>query len=171
MAELSIAEFVARLAEVTIATEHETRAALEESARLVESEAKSEIGDYQPEAGPFAAWAELADATKQDRVAQGYSENDPLLRSGALRESIEHTVMAREAHVGSNSPVAIYQERGTGKITARSFLGGALFRKQDEVAEVCGRHFIGALAGRHMSDGEVRIPLGSSHSGPDDSDS
>ena len=57
-------------------------------ATLVEEEAKAEIGTYQDQAGPFIAWPELADSTKEDRTRQGFTENDPGLRSGAMRDSI-----------------------------------------------------------------------------------
>ena len=159
MADLSIAEFVARLAEMTIATEHETRAALEEAALVVQIEAKEEIGHYQPEAGPFAAWAELADSTKADRLRQGYTENDPLLREGDLRDGIERTVQGHVAYVGSDSPIAEYQELGTSRIPPRSFLGGALVRKSHEVVEICSSHIVGALTGTRQ---QIQIPLGAS---------
>ncbi len=161
MREFSLVGFVEHLAAMTIEIEHETQEGLEEAARIVEREAKAEIGTYQPEAGEFAAWAELADATKDDRVKQGYTENDPLLRDGTMRDSIEHMVIGHTAHIGSDSAIAEYQELGTARIPARSFLGGAAFRKAPEVAEVIGSHFVTALVGEGVVNGRLDIPRSS----------
>jgi phage gpG-like protein len=122
---------------------------------VVEKEAKAEIGHYQGAAGPFSAWPELADATKEDRLKSGFSENDPLLRTGELRDSIEHTAGVDEAVVGSNSDIAVYQELGTQHIPPRSFLGGAAVRKGEEVANILGRHVVKALAG---GSSKIAIP-------------
>jgi phage gpG-like protein len=135
--------------------ERETRTSLEEAARVVQAEAKRSIGDYQPAAGPFAAWAPLAASTQQDRVAKGFTPNDPLLRTGALRDSIGRKVGQREAVVGSDSPIAVYQELGTRTIPPRSFLGGAAVRKTDEVVGILGRRAMAVLRGE--SGAEVPI--------------
>lgn len=49
---------------------------------------KSEFGIYQSAVGPYPAWAELADSTKASRVAAGYTENDPLLVTGAMQDAV-----------------------------------------------------------------------------------
>ncbi|MCQ8279863.1 hypothetical protein NFI95_15570 [Acetobacteraceae bacterium KSS8] len=166
MNEFSLAGFAAHLAEITVEAEHETRYGLEEAARIVEAEAKAEIGTYQGQAGPFDPWAELADATKADRVRQGFTENDPLLRTGEMRDSIEHTVQGKTAYVGTDNQIAVYQELGTERIPPRSFLGGAAFRKAPEVAEIIGGRFIAALTGQAIPSGSLHIP----HSGEGVSD-
>ena len=104
---------------------------------IIRDEAKAEIGHYQGEAAPFKAWDALAERTKKDRVRKGFSEDEPLLRTGGLRDSIEVVAEGAEASVGSALKVALYQEMGTEKdgsphIPPRSFLGGAAVRKQDE---------------------------------------
>ena len=109
---------------------------LDLAAAEIQHEAKTEIGSYQDAVGPFAEWAELADYTKQDRVAQGFTENDPLLRTGEMRDSIKRNSDANTAYVGSDSDIALWQELGTDKIPARSFLGGAAVRKSDETVEI-----------------------------------
>jgi phage gpG-like protein len=148
--EFSLLGFAEHLAALTVEVEHETQRALEHAAVIVETEAKAEIGTYQDAAGPFAAWSPLADATKRDRVAKGYPEDDPLLREGTMRDSIEHVVIGRTAHVGSNNEITVYQELGTAKIPARSFLRGAAFRKEGEVVETLGGRFVSALTGGAM---------------------
>jgi phage gpG-like protein len=56
---------------------------------------------------------------------QGIFADEPLLRTGELRESIEKHVERHEAVVGSDSKVAVAQELGTTTIPPRSFLGAA----------------------------------------------
>lgn len=148
MTDMSLAGFIGFLAGAHERIEDATHRGLEKAARIIESEAKAEIGTYQGQAGPFAAWQELADATKADRVAQGFKENDPLLRTGDMRDSIGHVVSGHEAAVGSDSDIAVFQEMGTSKIPPRSFLGGAAFRKAEDVAKVLGHSAVMGLVGR-----------------------
>lgn len=121
--------------------------ALRKGANIIAEEARAEIGTYQDQAGSSPAWAELAEATKRQRAAQGWTENDPLLRSGELRESIEVSVEGNEAAIGSNSPIAAFLEFGTSRIPPRSFLGGAAFRKGEAAAQAIGKTMAHALAG------------------------
>jgi hypothetical protein len=104
----------------------------------IKQRAKEKIGDYQEEAGPFAAWAPLAQSTKEDRIRKGYSEDDPLLRSGELRDSIEYVVMLPEVVIGSPLDIAVWQEMGTEKMPPRSFLGSAAFELTPELLVMAG---------------------------------
>lgn len=91
----------------------------------IEETAKEEIGVYQPAYGPFDAWVPLAESTKADRVRQGYSEDEPLLRSGRLRDSIQSEVVGLAAIVGTKSEIGFWQEVGTEHIPPRPFIGPA----------------------------------------------
>jgi HK97 gp10 family phage protein len=155
--EVTLSGFIAHLTAASLAVRNHQHEALEKAARVVEAEAKREIGHYQGEAGQFAPWAELADSTKADRVRQGYAENEPLLRDGTLRDSIGHVVRGNEAVIGSASEIAVYQELGTDKIPPRSFLGGALVRKSDQVAQILGEGVVKALVGPGVFQG--RLPI------------
>ncbi len=166
MTDFSILGFVEHIAAMTIEIEHETHDGLEEAARIVEREAKDALGAYQDDAGQFAAWAELADATKEDRLRQSYSENDPGLRSGAMRESIEHMVQGHVAHIGSDDQNLEFFELGTARQPPRSVLGGAAFRSGHEVAEVIGSHFVAALVGAEVVNGNLPIELHAGELGP-----
>jgi HK97 gp10 family phage protein len=153
----SLADFathIGTLVAVEVTAEHR---ALGRAAALIQNAAKAKIGDYQEAAGDFAAWAELAESTKADRVQQGYSENDPLLRSGDLRDSIERHVEPGEASVGSNSDIAVFQELGTAKIPPRSFLGGAAVENAERVVEIIGRDVVIALVGEDVFGGAIDI--------------
>jgi hypothetical protein len=81
--------------------------ALTISAEFIKEKVKEKFGHYQQ------GWEQLSEATKEDRVRQGYTPNDPLLRSGHLRSTVEMNVVGRSASVGSNDPIMIYQEKGT----------------------------------------------------------
>lgn len=152
MRDFSLAGFIAHIAAADARMSSGTRGTLDRAAKVVEAEAKAEIGHYQGAVGPFAAWAPLAQATQEDRVAQGYPANEPLLREGTLRDSIKHSVDVQGpghgvAVIGSDSPVAVYQELGTRSIPPRSFLGGAAMRKAPEVKKIVGHGAVMALLG------------------------
>ncbi len=125
-----------------------TLSVLEEIGSGIEAEAKEEIGHYQrSDVGPFAAWAELAPSTKKDRVRGGFPENEPLLRTGELRDSIGHKVTGDGVAVGSDSEIAVYQEMGTETIPPRPFLRVAAWRMRREIGKIYGRAFAKALKG------------------------
>jgi hypothetical protein len=156
---LTLDEMLLHLAEVTIAIRHETHEALTHAAQIVQREAQQELGTYQGAAGPFAAWAELADATKEERVALGFSENDPGVRTGEMRDSIQYSVGTgadwQQANVGSDDPKMVYFELGTMTQPPRSALGGAAFRRAPEIAHALGEAAVRALVGPHT---RIRIP-------------
>lgn len=121
--------------------------AMEAACVLVENQAKALIGTYQSAYSPFAAWQELADATKAQRVQLGYTENDPLLRSGDMRDSIDHLSSHTLGVVGSAEDVAVYQELGTPTIPPRSFLGLAAHLRAQDIANLLGRGVVATLVG------------------------
>lgn len=164
--EISILEAIAKLGEMTLAVKEAERLAMEKATRIVQREAKREIGHYQDQAGQFVAWAGLADSTLADKDRKGYGTPDPLLRTGDMRDSIERRVEqsgflgVTEGAVGSDSDIAVYQELGTSKMPPRSFLGGAAFRKAEEVAEVLGSGVVAALVGDKVHKGHLPISGG-----------
>ena len=121
---------------------------LGKAAQLLEEKAKETIGEYHDAVGPMPAWAELADATKADRVAQGFPEDEPLLRTGELRDSIGHEVSGNEAWIGSDSDIAEYHEFGTSRMPPRPIFGTALYENIDKVVDE-----IGHAAAVHISGG------------------
>jgi hypothetical protein len=115
-------------------------AALEHAAQVVEKEAKRVIGTYD------YGWTPLAEATKADRVEKGFSPDDPGLRTGQMRESIEHVSSSHEATIGSNDDKLVWFELGTKTQPPRSVLAGALQHKAHEVVEIIGHGVAGKLA-------------------------
>lgn len=132
--------------------------ALERIGKKVETTAKSEFGEYQPGIGSYPAWAELSDVTKDERVQQGFTANDPLYRSGELRDAVTHDVDTPNLEVaigvksgdlhstypgGGGSPpdlgeLMIWHELGTQNMPPRPVLGPALMRNQKVIEEEVG---------------------------------
>lgn len=128
-----------RIVERVEADERAKHRALEKGAKIIERRAKEVIGHYQHNTGPFHEWVDLKQSTVDEKERLGFAPPDnPLLRTGKMRASIEHTVKGDEAHIGSNDDVAVFQELGTHTIPPRSFLGVAAFQTAPEVARVVG---------------------------------
>jgi hypothetical protein len=102
-------------------------AGMRAAAGVVLHEAQQEIGTYQSAAGPFPAWAQLAPSTVRERVALGFTPDEPLLRSGELRDSYEVDSQGDTVGVGSSLDRALYLEAGepTRNVPPRSVLGRA----------------------------------------------
>lgn len=141
----SVAGFILHLAQAELAVRVAAHNALDRAAQIIELDAKAQLGTYQPDAGPFNAWPELADSTKADRSAAGFPEDEPLLRTGALRDSISREVQGDEAAVGSTSDIAVYQELGTPTIPPRPFLGPAAFKNKERIEAMLGQAVVHAL--------------------------
>jgi|HubBroStandDraft_5_1064220.scaffolds.fasta_scaffold00001_35 hypothetical protein len=122
-----------RIAQIPV----KVREGLYEAGELVAKDARDRIGTYQSVAGPFEAWAPLADATKADRVSQGFSADEPLLRTGELRDAIEvkplESAVAIGVFGGAIAQIAASTEYGYWNVRAghpvrpRSFLRAAAF--------------------------------------------
>lgn len=144
----SLGHFARHLATLEVAVALELRRGLDKVASAVKQTAKDEIGVYQPAIGPFAAWSPLAESTVADRVAKGYSPDQPLLRDGTMRDSIDKDVSGLEAVIGSTSDIAVYQELGTDKIPPRPFLGPAVLHNERLIKRILGRAFVTGLLGK-----------------------
>ena len=123
----TLLEFVAELP----AIERDFHAAgpkiIERAAQMIQKRAKANIGkDHE-------AWPPLAPSTIADKQKHGFPTPKPLLRTGALRDSIEYTVHGNEGWVGSDLDIAVYQELGTSRIPPRSFLVSAAIASEDEI--------------------------------------
>ena len=116
---------------------------LDEAAQTVETEAKRVIGTYD------YGWPQLAQSTQNERASKGFSPNEPLLRTGEMRASIQHNTDLHEAHIGSNSDKAVWQELGTVRIPPRSFLVQALVHKAPSIVQRMGDRVVGTLSGQH----------------------
>jgi phage gpG-like protein len=135
----SLGAFAAHLLTIEADLKVTEEVCVEKACRMVEKEAKRAIGSY------LFDWPPLQPET----VARKTTGDSPLLETGELRRSIEHTV-GREGtevvgYVGTNDPVAKYHELGTRTIPPRSFLGEAAMRKEDKIHEMMGRAVVGTF--------------------------
>ena len=145
----SFADLASRLSRM--ASAEGDKVYLEAVGSKIEKDAKEIVGHYQrSDTGPFPEWEELAPSTKADRVSQGFTANDPLLRTGALRDSIRHEVRGRSVAVGSDLDIAIYQEMGTATIPPRPFLRIAAFRSKKWLGKLYAKTLRNRLHGRHL---------------------
>lgn len=167
--EMDFGEMGLHLAEHANHTFHGLQHALRHAAEHVQHVAKEMFGHYQGAHGPFPAWAELAESTKSQRVALGFSANDPLLRTGQMRDSISYTIDGLDAVVGSTDPNMPVHELGRrdGTIPPRPVLGPALFLSRDAISRIAGRTALGAFIGGSKAgspitgrgyDGETAMP-------------
>lgn len=143
----SLESFALHLLEREVATAVAIHEGLERVLARIEKTARDEFGNYQPSTGPFPEWAELADATKEDRLRQGYTENDPLLRSGELMESSSHEVHGLEGVAGSTDPRMVYLEFGTSKMPPRPVWGPALVKNHKAIQMMLGAAVVEGLVG------------------------
>lgn len=139
------ATLAAHLLGVVVTIHDEEEKGLKEAAELVVEEAKSSLGTYQGAVGTVPAWAPLSPATQADRVSRGYPADEPLLRTGELRDSIDYEVEDGHAYVGSDDESAPFHEFGTVDMPQRSFLAGAAYRLEDEIAEIIGEAIFKAI--------------------------
>jgi phage gpG-like protein len=139
MREFSILGFVAFAGTLAAGMEHANHVALERAARIVEKEAKAVIGTYR------YGWPPLAESTLKKKSA-----DTPLLETGKLRDSIQHSADHERARVGSNEDTAVWQELGTKSIPPRSFLAGAAMHKTNDVLNEIGRTMTAHLVGEKL---------------------
>jgi hypothetical protein len=136
---MSFGEWAAKLESAAVRAKNEIEIPTEAVMVAAEAEAKAAIGTYA------FGWPQLAESTQDERVAKGYSPNDPLLREGNLRDSIEHQVEATfegaEGVLGSGEKTALWAELGTSRgEPPRPFLSEALMRSAPLVDVTFG-HF------------------------------
>jgi hypothetical protein len=83
--------------------------ALEKVGTFTEINARTIPGHYQP------GWAQLADATIEDKVSKGFAVPSPLRRTSEMAESYKKDVNVPELMlvVGSPEKKALWQEVGT----------------------------------------------------------
>lgn len=141
-------EFSEKLKELIAVEKIAMTTGLEVVAISIEEEAKKEIGKYQEQKGSFPEWQELAESTIKEKERLGYGPPDnPLLRTGEMRDSIKHEVMGHEAIIGSNSPIIGYHEYGTSKMPARPVIGPAAFSKKRFIGRCIGAYVVSGFLG------------------------
>jgi phage gpG-like protein len=145
MARISLADWAAVLERQIAAIKPTVEGALAESVPIVEALAKAKLGEYQPAVAGFGysfpAWSDLAESTLADKERQGDPTPSPLLRQDQLRESIHAEAEGWILRVGTNDPIAKFQEYGTSRMPPRPFIGPALI----EVVPLVGKMLAAAM--------------------------
>jgi phage gpG-like protein len=101
---------------------------------LMAETVKTHIKDVYGDSGKLQ---DLADSTQEERARLGYSPNDPLVRTGQLlRDSIKIAYDPKGFAVGSEEPVAAFQEFGTGHIPPRPAIAIGASEAMPEVREI-----------------------------------
>lgn len=141
---LTFNEWATQLERAAIRAKNELEIPTEAVMKATEAVAKEVIGTYA------FGWPQLSPSTQADRVSLGYPANEPLLREGDLRASIESkaelAIEGAEGVVGSHSLIALWQELGTSRIPPRSFLGGALMRAGPTIELTFGQFAMSLLS-------------------------
>jgi Bacteriophage HK97-gp10, putative tail-component len=122
---------------------------IEKAAQMVAAEAKKRIGRQND-------WPPLSPATIADRVKHGFAPNQPGLRTGAMRDSIEITIAPSglEAEVGSNDPHLLWFELGTSRQPPRSVLVAAAQSSERRIYDMAARAVVAVLEGRGLHSSE-----------------
>ena len=155
--------FAAHLERMALMGTEMTEIIADAAAIKIRDDAKAKLGGYQEAAGPFPAWAPLAAATQSERVQLGFTANDPLLRSGQLRDAIALTLTSEGAVIGvPHGPhiepdgrvedvgdIALQMEVG-GRAPPRPFLGPAAFQSKHAVSRIAARAVIAWLIGENF---------------------
>lgn len=160
----SLSAFGRHLERLAAVGEEVTHHLAGEAAKVVQADAQARFGEYQDGGSGFPAWANLAPSTVEQRLRLGFTPDDPLLRTGGRRDSIEVEQSGSTAVVGSADPVMLYQEQGTNRIPPRPVLGPAAHASGEKVAERVGLGLVAWIAGLGWK--RPSISLRSAQSGP-----
>ena len=151
MKTFTLVGFVGFLGTLRLEMDHANHEALDRAGQIVRDEAQRVIGTYDYN------WTPLAPSTLARKAA-----DTPLLETGEMRDSVEYRADHATAEIGSDMDKAIWQELGTVKIPARSFLAGAMQHEAHHVVDTIGRvitaHLTGGGIAPHSYGTTVGIP-------------
>lgn len=156
-----IGQFISHLAVVEGMVKHRMAQGLEKALVLIETDAKEQIGHYQPEVGPYSAWAPLTPGTEAEKAREGAPAGAPLLRHGALYASFQHEVISpEEGIVGSTDPTMVFHEMGTDKMPPRPVMGPALYKNRERIQQILGRAIVEGIIGGELNSVDVAAHFG-----------
>lgn len=117
------------------------RQLIEIAPQIVET-AQAKIGHYQD------GWPPLAASTQQERERLGFTPDDPLLRTGELRDSYDAIVTANQITIGNTSPKADPLENGSATIPPRPVTLPAVYENLDNLKERLGQATVQGLSNK-----------------------
>lgn len=160
----SIAQFDAFLDRQIASLERGFTATLSQVGAIIQEDARGRLGSYHSRVGPFPMWDELAESTKVNRLAKGYTDDEPLLRDGTLQKSISKEVTPWAVAVGvrhglpsdradaTMGDIAMWQEFGAARlgkphIPPRPFIGPALYATMEVTLPMAAAAVVSRLTG------------------------
>jgi hypothetical protein len=118
--------------------------------------ARSMFGTYEHEGN----WPQLAESTQRDRERLGFPPNEPLLRTGNLRDSYSYDLTVTPSviflMVGSDDPRSIFEELGTESMPPRPVLLPTADHFEAEMEQLLGERVSTALFAK-LDETFVRI--------------
>lgn len=113
----------------------------------IENTARASMGEYQPAAGGFPAWAPLAPATLAQKERAGQKTPNPLIATGEMLASFGHEVRGLEGVAGATDVKMIYHEAGTDRVPPRPVWGPAAFNNREAIMRMIGVAVVTGIAG------------------------
>lgn len=138
--KIKLNAFIDLLPELARQVKASVQQELEQIAPQILETVQNKIGAYQE------GWEPLADATQKEREEHGYSPDNPLLRTGNLRNSYSTHVNENQIIIGSFDPDAEYMEIGTTSIPPRPILLPAIHETLPAATQVLGAVVVKALS-------------------------
>lgn len=123
----SFAAAAAEFERAALASVVSEQATLDAIGKLVAGRARAKFGIYQD------GWEPLAQYTMDERVYLGFTPNDPLLRTGGLRDSIGYDADLVKVTIGSTHDFMVHHEYGTRTHPARPVLVPAVRESLPEI--------------------------------------
>lgn len=142
----SFAAFATHLQVLAIETRVVKHEVLEAAAEEVQETAKGMIGFYHDD----PHWEALSPEYEAAKVAAGYEPDAPLLRTGAMRDSITYVVTTdgNSAVVGTDDQKMVWHELGTDKMPPRPVMGPAGVHSAPRIALIASKMITSWLSGR-----------------------
>jgi hypothetical protein len=142
----TLTSMAAHLAGLAAHIRHLEEELLTEACEIIAEEARRVVGTYDYN------WPQLAQSTQDQRTRLGFPPNEPLLRTGELRDSIQWQVggpgdVRVHGYVGSDNPKAMWNFLGTPAIPARDPILGAAMAMQQRIEHALGQRAEAWLAG------------------------
>lgn len=128
----------------------------------IERTAAGMLGDYQPAAGGFPAWAPLSEVTLARKADAGFAVPKPLIATGDMLASFGHETRGLEGVAGATDEKMRFHESGTSKMPPRPVWGPAAFNNREAIRALIGAAVVAGVSGqadRLVEDGGFRYRI------------
>jgi phage gpG-like protein len=124
------------------------RGIVEAGAQEVQDTARGMIGFYHED----PHWPELSPDYEAAKVRDGFEPDAPLLRTGAMRDSITHSIGldGNSAVIGSDDQKMVWHELGTDRMPPRPVMGPAGVHSATRVVDMAAKAAAAWVGGKPM---------------------